>query len=77
MEKTTSEKLRLGIFMLVGSILFVTIIYIIGSKQQLFGNTEKIKAVFYNVNGLQIGNNVRYSGINVGTVKEISMLNGN
>ncbi|MCE2963592.1 MAG: MlaD family protein [Chitinophagales bacterium] len=75
MEKTTSEKLRLGIFMLVGSILFVTIIYIIGSKQQLFGNTEKIKAVFYNVNGLQIGNNVRYSGINVGTVKEISMLN--
>lgn len=75
MEKTTSEKLRLGIFMLVGSILFVAIIYIIGSKQQLFGNTEKIKAVFYNVNGLQIGNNVRYSGINVGTVKEISMLN--
>jgi phospholipid/cholesterol/gamma-HCH transport system substrate-binding protein len=75
MEKTTSEKLRLGIFMLVGSILFVIIIYIIGSKQQLFGNTEKIKAVFYNVNGLQIGNNVRYSGINVGTVKEISMLN--
>ncbi len=75
MEKTTSEKLRLGIFMLVGTILFVAIIYIIGSKQQLFGNTEKIKAVFYNVNGLQIGNNVRYSGINVGTVKEISMLN--
>ena len=75
MEKTISEKLRLGIFMLVGTILFIAIVYIIGSKQQLFGNTEKIKAVFYNVNGLQIGNNVRYSGINVGTVREISMLN--
>jgi phospholipid/cholesterol/gamma-HCH transport system substrate-binding protein len=75
MEKTNSEKLRLGIFMLVGSILFIAIVYIIGSKQQLFGNTEKIQAVFYNVNGLQIGNNVRYSGINVGTVREISMLN--
>ena len=75
MEKTTSEKLRLGIFMLVGTILFIAIVYIIGSKQQLFGNTEKVKAVFYNVNGLQIGNNVRYSGINVGTVREISMLN--
>lgn len=75
MEKTNSEKLRLGIFMLVGSILFIAVVYIIGSKQQLFGNTEKIQAVFYNVNGLQIGNNVRYSGINVGTVREISMLN--
>ncbi len=75
MEKTNSEKLRLGIFMLVGSILFIAIVYIIGSKQQLFGNTEKIQAVFYNVNGLQIGNNVRYSGINVGTVREISMFN--
>ena len=75
MEKTNSEKLRLGIFMLLGSILFIAIVYIIGSKQQLFGNTEKIQAVFYNVNGLQIGNNVRYSGINVGTVREISMLN--
>jgi phospholipid/cholesterol/gamma-HCH transport system substrate-binding protein len=75
MEKTNSEKLRLGIFMLVGSILFIAIVYITGSKQQLFGNTEKIQAVFYNVNGLQIGNNVRYSGINVGTVREISMLN--
>ena len=75
MEKTNSEKLILGIFMLVGSILFIAIVYIIGSKQQLFGNTEKIQAVFYNVNGLQIGNNVRYSGINVGTVREISMLN--
>lgn len=75
MEKTNSEKLRLGIFMLVGSILFIAIVYIIGSKQQLFGNTEKIQAVFYNANGLQIGNNVRYSGINVGTVREISMLN--
>jgi phospholipid/cholesterol/gamma-HCH transport system substrate-binding protein len=75
MEKTNSEKLRLGIFILVGSILFIAIVYITGSKQQLFGNTEKIQAVFYNVNGLQIGNNVRYSGINVGTVREISMLN--
>lgn len=75
MEKTTSEKLRLGIFMLVGTILFISLIYIIGSKQQLFGNTEMIKAQFYNVNGLQIGNNVRYSGINVGTVKKISIIN--
>lgn len=75
MEKTSSEKLRLGIFMLVGSVLFVVVIYVIGSKQQLFGNSEELNALFSNVNGLQVGNSVRYSGINVGTVRNISMQN--
>ena len=75
MKKTTSEKLKLGIFVIVGLILFVTGIYFIGQKQNLFGKMITISANFNNVNGLQHGNNVRYSGINVGTVKLITMVN--
>ena len=41
----------------------------------MFGKTSHISTVFNNVNGLQLGNNVRYSGINVGTVKDIEMIN--
>jgi phospholipid/cholesterol/gamma-HCH transport system substrate-binding protein len=37
----------------------------------MFGQTFYISAVFKNVNGLQSGNNVRYAGINVGTVDQI------
>ena len=74
MEKTTSEKLRLGVFMIVGSLLFVGAIYLVGDRQNLFGKTFTISANFNNVNGLQPGNNVRYSGINVGTVKTIVWL---
>ena len=41
----------------------------------MFGKTEPLTAVFDNVSGLQLGNNVRYSGINVGTVRGIEIVN--
>lgn len=75
MEKTASQKIRLGLFVIVGLTLFVLTIYFIGSKQQMFGKTEPLIAVFNNVSGLQLGNNVRYSGINVGTVRGIEIVN--
>jgi phospholipid/cholesterol/gamma-HCH transport system substrate-binding protein len=75
MEKTASQKIRLGLFVVIGLSLFVLTIYFIGSKQQMFGKTESLTAVFDNVSGLQLGNNVRYSGINVGTVRSIEIVN--
>jgi phospholipid/cholesterol/gamma-HCH transport system substrate-binding protein len=75
MEKTASEKIKLGLFVISGLILFVLVIYFIGNKQKMFGRTDHVTAVFSNVNGLQLGNNVRYSGINIGTVRAIEMIN--
>ena len=75
MEKTTSQKIRLGLFVIIGLLLFILAIYFVGSKQKMFGKTYHLEAVFNNVNGLQLGNNVRYSGINVGTVLGIEMNN--
>ncbi|UQD56489.1 MlaD family protein [Flavobacterium sp. K5-23] len=75
MEKTTSQKIRLGLFVIIGLLLFILAIYFIGNKQQMFGKTSHLETVFNNVNGLQLGNNVRYSGIKVGTVQGIDMVN--
>ena len=75
MKKTTNEKLKLGIFVIVGLVLFIAAIYLIGQRQNLFAKTFTISANFNNVNGLIKGNNVRYSGINVGNVKAITMVN--
>lgn len=75
MEKTASEKIKLALFVISGLILFILVIYFIGNKQKMFGSTDHLTAVFSNVNGLQLGNNVRYSGINIGTVREIEMIN--
>lgn len=75
MEKTNSQKIRLGLFVISGLLLFITAIYFIGDKQKMFGQTNHLKAVFNNVNGLQLGNNVRYSGLNAGTIRAINMIN--
>jgi phospholipid/cholesterol/gamma-HCH transport system substrate-binding protein len=75
MEKTNSQKIQLGIFVIIGTLVFLAAIYFVGNKQNMFGNTSHLKAVFVNVNGLQLGNNVRYAGIDIGTVKEIEMIN--
>ena len=75
MEKSTVQKFRLGIFVVLGTVLLVVASYLIGNRQNMFGKTFTVEAVFKNVNGLQKGNNVRYAGINVGTVKDIDMQN--
>ncbi|MBD0835587.1 MlaD family protein [Aestuariibaculum suncheonense] len=75
MRKTNNEKLRLGIFVILGLLLFVIAVYLIGNRQNMFVKTFTISANFTNVNGLMQGNNVRYSGINIGTVKTIFMIN--
>ena len=75
MKQTTSQKIRLGIFVIIGLLIFIVAVYFIGDKQKMFGKTNHLKAVFSNVNGLQIGNNVRYSGVNSGTIRGINMVN--
>lgn len=74
-QKTNIQKLKLGVFIIIGTLLFVLSIYTIGQKQNLFSNSFIIKTQFNNINGLQKGNNVRFSGVNIGTVAAIKMIN--
>jgi phospholipid/cholesterol/gamma-HCH transport system substrate-binding protein len=73
MENTTNHTIRLGLFVTIGVTLFTIAIYLIGQKQSLFSQTFRIRAQFNNVNGLQPGNNVRFSGINIGSVTRITI----
>jgi phospholipid/cholesterol/gamma-HCH transport system substrate-binding protein len=72
---TTKFKVRLGLFIAGGLVLFVFAIFIIGKQKNLFNPVYKLTTTFYNVSGLQIGNNIRFSGINVGTVDNIKIIN--
>lgn len=74
MEKKTIKNIKLGIFVSLGILIFIAVIYIVGANQNLFGSTTKLSTVFKNVSGLQVGNNVRFSGINVGTVEQIELI---
>jgi phospholipid/cholesterol/gamma-HCH transport system substrate-binding protein len=68
-------KVRLGLFVAGGLAIFVLAIFIIGKQKNLFNPVFKLTATFYSVSGLQVGNNIRFSGINVGTVDNIHIIN--
>jgi len=72
---TQNFKVRLGLFVAGGLTLFILAIFIIGKQKNLFNPVFKLTSTFYNVSGLQVGNNIRFSGINVGTVDNISIIN--
>jgi len=74
MIKTTSQTIKLGIFVVIGTILLIVGLYFIGQQKFIFSKNFVLYAVFENVNGLQLGNNVRYSGVNVGTITKINMI---
>ena len=75
MEKETSNRIRLGLFVISGLILLIIGLYLIGSNRNLFGKNITLYSVFYNISGLQIGNNVRFGGIDVGTVDKMEIIN--
>ncbi|MFY9311079.1 MAG: MlaD family protein [Bacteroidia bacterium] len=73
MKRNTNNRIRLGVFVTVGVALFIIGIYFIGSRQHLFSDNFRISGIFKDVSGLQIGNNVRFAGINVGTISDIEI----
>lgn len=74
MNKESGYQWKLGMFVIIGLVLFVGTIYFVGKQKNLFGSTFELYSKFNSVNGLEVGNNVRLSGINIGTVEEIEFL---
>jgi phospholipid/cholesterol/gamma-HCH transport system substrate-binding protein len=74
-QRPASTYFRLGLFVLVGLGCLVAVLFMLGRKQNLFGDSLEVQADFRNVAGLLTGNNVRLGGISVGTVQDIRILN--
>jgi len=64
-----------GIFVLVGVVLLVAGIITLGGQQNRFARTVTVSATFSDVGGLKAVNNVRCSGVKIGTVKIINFVN--
>jgi phospholipid/cholesterol/gamma-HCH transport system substrate-binding protein len=73
--KSPNFKVKLGLFVAAGFSIFVIAIFLIGRQKNLFDPVFKLTTTFFNVSGLQVGNNIRFSGINVGTVGNINLIN--
>ncbi|MBI5372007.1 MAG: MCE family protein [Sphingobacteriales bacterium] len=75
MARQTVSNIKLGAFVIAGLLFLILLLYMIGKNENMFGNTFRLRAHFGNVQGLTAGNNVRYAGIQVGTVKKVNILN--
>ncbi|SHG40536.1 phospholipid/cholesterol/gamma-HCH transport system substrate-binding protein [Flavobacterium segetis] len=75
MKQETGYQWKLGMFVIIGLVLFIGTIYFVGKQKNLFGSTFELYSEFRSVNGLEVGNNVRLAGINIGTVDGIEFLN--
>jgi len=75
MENQKINNIKLGAFVLSGLVLMIFIFFIIGKNSNIFGNEFKLRVRFANLNGLTEGNNVLFSGLQAGTVKEIELIN--
>lgn len=75
--KAKQKKFFLAIFMVIGIALFIIAIFVIGNKQNLFTSTLKINTDFETVSGLKEGGIVRITGIGIGTVDKITILDIN
>jgi phospholipid/cholesterol/gamma-HCH transport system substrate-binding protein len=74
MKKNKGNSIKLGLFVTIGLVLFIAGLYFIGQRQQLFNSSFRVIAIFKNISGLQVGNNVRFSGITVGIVENIEQV---
>ena len=74
MKNSKKNNARLGFFVGIGIIIFILGIYYIGSQGSLFRRNIAVSGVFNDISGIKIGNDVRFSGINIGTVSKVEIL---
>jgi phospholipid/cholesterol/gamma-HCH transport system substrate-binding protein len=70
-ESPNKRAVIVGIFIFLGIVFLVAGILAIGNLKNTFTKKIHVTAIFNDVNGLQKGNNIWFSGVKVGTVKTV------
>ncbi|MDR0932772.1 MAG: MlaD family protein [Victivallales bacterium] len=69
----SNQKIKLGIFVVGGLVLFVAILFFLGMSD-IFTNKETVRTFFSeSVQGLTVGSAVKYRGVPIGNVSKISI----
>jgi len=76
MDKKIANNIIVGLFTLVGVGAFVFVLFAIGGGKGIFSSEYKLYAKFRQVKGLNYGSEVSLAGLRAGTVKAITVENG-
>lgn len=71
-SKDNKRAIIVGLFIFLGLLFLLAGILAIGNLRSTFVRKIHLTAVFEDVNGLQSGNNIWYSGVKIGTVHDMS-----
>ena len=70
-EPSDKRGIIVGLFILIGIAILIGGILIIGNLHETFKQKMQVTVLFEDVNGLQVGNNVFFSGVKIGTVNNL------
>ncbi|MFA5330677.1 MAG: MlaD family protein, partial [Prolixibacteraceae bacterium] len=71
-ESPNRRAVIVGVFVFTGLLFLLGGILIVGNLRETFNRKMELVSRFDDVNGLQSGNNVWYSGVKIGTVSSLS-----
>src|SRR5215470_11845372 len=72
MKASDRRTIIVGVFIFVGLLVLTIGILAIGKLNKSFTKKISVTAVFDDVNGLQQGNNIWYSGVKIGIVRDLN-----
>jgi len=75
MDQDTKRNIKLGLFVILGLIIFIFGIFLVGAKSGLFSKSFAVYSIFKNTSGLKPGGNIRFDGVKVGIVKSVTIIN--
>lgn len=73
-SQEAKQNIKLGTFVIAGVALFLAVLFYLGRENNFFNKTFTVSAIFKNVEGLKEGDNVWLSGVKIGTVKKVSIM---
>lgn len=72
MDSENKRSIIVGLFVFIGLAILVAGILVMGGQQNRFAKTVRITADFTNIGGLKKGSNVWFSGVKIGTIREVN-----
>ena len=75
MDKKIANNVIVGIFVLVGVVAFIFVLFTMNGGQGIFAHDYILRARFDDVKGLNYGSEVSLAGLRAGAVRKISVEN--
>ena len=72
-ERKSKNAIIVGLFVIIAITILIVAVFKLGGEQKTFSSKFPLKVVLTDISGLKEGNNVWFSGVKIGTVRNIEL----